>query len=105
MESKPKDAWQAYEHSVNSQLAVTTFTPKYGQLDPIENLHQAIEESKLPSSMGDTIKRGQIAQKWFDIIKPMNDPHAKEKDKETAAKAYDILSKGGSFLSMNGSIN
>lgn len=97
LDSKPKDPWAAYEHSVNSQLAVTTFTPKYGQLDPIENLHQAIEESKLPSSMGDTIKRGQIAEKWLNVIKPMDDPHAKEKDIETAKKAYDILSKGGSF--------
>ncbi|WP_273728858.1 MobF family relaxase [Brucella gallinifaecis] len=97
LDSKPKDAWQAYEHSVNSQLAVTTFAPKYGQLDPIENLHQAIEESKLPSAMGDTIKRGQIAEKWLNVIKPMDDPNAKEKDKETAAKAYAILEKGGSF--------
>ncbi|MGC0055766.1 toprim domain-containing protein (plasmid) [Brucella pituitosa] len=96
--AKPKDPWAAYQHSVDSALAVTTFSSKkYGDIDPIENLHQAVAESKLPTAMGDQIKRGQIAQKWLDAIRPLVDDNAKERDKELAKKAYEILEKGGSF--------
>lgn len=97
-DAKPKDIKGAYTHGVKEQLAVTSFANKgYGDIDPLENLHDAIEQSRLPSAFGDVKKRGDVASKWLAIIRKIEEPDATENERKQGQAAYDVLMAGGSF--------
>lgn len=97
-DDKPKDIKGAYAHGIREQLAVTSFAnKKYGDVDPLENLHHAAEEGRLNSAFGDVKKRGEVAAKWLAVIRKIEDPKSTDDERKQGQVAYDLLMEGGSF--------